>query len=65
VFITPEKFLYVETAAPLRRLLSGVDIEEIELANEETFVGLVTYAGPTRSASFVNCVRDNLDIRIS
>lgn len=47
VFITPEKFLYVETAAPLRRLLSGVDIEEIELANEETFAGLVTYPAIT------------------
>jgi len=43
VFITPEKFLYVETAAPLRRLLSEVDVEEIELVNEETFAGLVTY----------------------
>ncbi len=31
VFITPEKFLYVETAAPLRRLLSRVQIEEIDL----------------------------------
>jgi len=43
VFITPEKFLYVETAAPLRRLLSGVEIEEIELLNERSFDGLVTY----------------------
>lgn len=43
VFITPEKFLYVETAAPLRRLLSRVDVEEIELVNEGTFAGLVTY----------------------
>jgi type I restriction-modification system DNA methylase subunit len=43
VFITPEKFLYVETAAPLRRLMNGVDVEEIELVNEQTFAGLVTY----------------------
>jgi adenine-specific DNA-methyltransferase len=43
VFITPEKFLYVETAAPLRRLLSKVDVEEIELVSEESFSGLVTY----------------------
>jgi adenine-specific DNA-methyltransferase len=43
VFITPEKFLYVETAAPLRRLLSGVNVEEIELINEQSFGGLVTY----------------------
>ncbi len=43
VFITPEKFLYVETAGPLRRLLSRVQIEEIELLDEESFDGLVTY----------------------
>jgi adenine-specific DNA-methyltransferase len=43
VFITPEKFLYVETAAPLRRLLSGVEIEQIELIDEQSFDGLVTY----------------------
>jgi adenine-specific DNA-methyltransferase len=43
VFITPEKFLYVETAAPLRRMLTAVDVEEIELVNERSFVGLVTY----------------------
>jgi len=43
VFITPEKFLYVETAEPLRRLLSRVEIEEIELLDEQSFDGLVTY----------------------
>jgi adenine-specific DNA-methyltransferase len=43
VFIMPEKFLNVETAAPLRQLLSKIEIEEIELVNEETFSGRVTY----------------------
>jgi adenine-specific DNA-methyltransferase len=43
VFITPEKFLYVETAAPLRRLLSKIQVEEIELIDERAFDGLVTY----------------------
>ncbi|MGH7933714.1 MAG: Eco57I restriction-modification methylase domain-containing protein [Candidatus Binataceae bacterium] len=43
VFITPEKFLYVETAAPLRRLLNRVQIEEIEFVDEQSFGGLVTY----------------------
>jgi SAM-dependent methyltransferase len=43
VFITPEKFLYVETAAPLRRLLSGFDVEQIELIDEQSFDSLVTY----------------------
>jgi len=43
VFITPEKFLYVETAAPLRKLLSQKQVEEIRLVEEETFGQLVTY----------------------
>jgi len=42
-FITPEKFLYVETAAALRRLLARVQVEQIQLVNEDTFGHLVTY----------------------
>lgn len=43
VFITPEKFLYVETAAPLRKLLSQKQVEQIRLVEEKTFGALVTY----------------------
>ena len=43
VFITPEKFTYVETARPLRKLLSSFEIEEIFFAPEDTFSGLITY----------------------
>lgn len=43
VFITPEKFLYVETGAPLRDLLTRVAIEELDFLDEETFRDLVTY----------------------
>ena len=43
VLITPEKYLYVETAGSLRSLLSDFRVEEIRLANESTFGGLVTY----------------------
>ncbi len=43
VFITPEKYLYVETAGPLRALLGRYDIEEIRLVREDTFGELVTY----------------------
>jgi len=43
VFITPEKYLYVETAGPLRSLLAGYDVEEIRLVPEDTFGELVTY----------------------
>jgi hypothetical protein len=44
-FITPEKFEYVDTAAPLRRLLTGnaFHVEEIEHISEDTFSGLVTF----------------------
>jgi hypothetical protein len=43
VFITPEKFLYVETAEPLRALLQQYHVEEICFAPESTFTGFVTY----------------------
>lgn len=43
VFITPEKYLYVETAGPLRNILAHYDIEEIRLVREDTFGELVTY----------------------
>jgi len=42
-FVTPEKFEYVHTAAPLRRLLADLVVEEIQHIDEETFSGLVTY----------------------
>ncbi|MGH8581740.1 MAG: Eco57I restriction-modification methylase domain-containing protein [Gammaproteobacteria bacterium] len=43
VFITPEKYLYVETAGPLRELLAYWHVEEIRLVREDTFGDLVTY----------------------
>lgn len=43
VFITPEKYLYVETAGPLRELLARHHVEEILLVSEDTFGKLVTY----------------------
>jgi len=44
-FVTPEKYEYVDTAAPLRRLLTsdGVRIEEIEHIPEDAFTGLITF----------------------
>ncbi len=47
VFITPEKYLYVETAGPLRELLAHRHIEEIRLVREDTFGELVTYPAIT------------------
>lgn len=43
VFITPEKFIYVETARPLRQLLQHRDVTELHFVAEATFGDLVTY----------------------
>jgi hypothetical protein len=43
VFITPEKFLYVETAQPLRFILGKIAVEEIHLVDEDVFGELATY----------------------
>ncbi len=43
VFITPEKFLYVDTAKPLRQLLGKMAVQSIQLVSEDTFGELVTY----------------------
>lgn len=43
VFITPEKYLYVDSAGPLRRLLARFHVEAIHLVPEDTFGDLVTY----------------------
>jgi SAM-dependent methyltransferase len=43
ILITPEKYLYVESAGPLRNLLATYYIEEIRLLPEDTFGELVTY----------------------
>lgn len=46
-FITPEKFEYVATAGPLRKLLSCNTVREIHHVSEQTFPGLVTYPAIT------------------
>ena len=43
VFITPEKYIYVNTAKPLRKILSSYYIKEIEHLREDVFQGLTTY----------------------
>jgi adenine-specific DNA-methyltransferase len=61
VFITPEKFTYVDTARPLRELLLRMRIDELHFLDESTFGDLVTYplvstitaAPPTRSTRVV------------
>ena len=46
-FVTPEKWTYVESAAPLRRLLGNVHIEEIEHIRENVFEKHITYPAIT------------------
>jgi adenine-specific DNA-methyltransferase len=43
VFITPEKYLYVRTAEPLRRLLAARAVAALHFVPEDTFPDLVTY----------------------
>lgn len=43
VFITPEKFLYVDSAAPLRNLLLRYHVDELHFLDESSFADLVTY----------------------
>jgi len=56
VFITPEKFIYVETASNFRAILSSFQIEELVYAPEDTFPGLITY---TTITTVVNEPRSN------
>lgn len=46
-FVTPEKWTYVESAAPLRQLLGNVHIEAIEHIRENAFEKRITYPAIT------------------
>lgn len=54
VFITPEKFLYVNSALSLRRILGNYCVREIDFISEETFGDLVTYPTVTTLDSSPN-----------
>ena len=43
VFVTPEKFTYVDSASSLRTIISGHDIRRLEYLPENAFGDLVTY----------------------
>ena len=43
VFVTPEKFTYVQTAKPLRELLSCRGVAELHYCQEDIFAGYLTY----------------------
>lgn len=63
VFITPEKFLYVQTAALLRKELATLSVEEIQLVDESTFDGLVTYPTITTVAREPRGVDTRIQLR--
>jgi hypothetical protein len=48
--VTPEKFLYVQSAAEARRIIAASGLEEVELIDEASFPGLVTYPAITTIA---------------
>jgi adenine-specific DNA-methyltransferase len=71
VLITPEKFLYVETASPLRVMLAQRDVREVRLIDEQTFGDLVTYPtvttvtnSPARGSTLI-VLRDGREVRVS
>lgn len=72
VFITPEKFLYVDTARPLRELLLRRHVDELDFLDEQTFGDLVTYplvstitAGQSRQlTSVVHRDRSQTQVRL-
>lgn len=43
VYITPEKYTYVETAEALRRILTTYHVEEIEHVDADSFDGYITF----------------------
>jgi len=54
VFVTPEKFTYVESAKSLRKILTKKDIREIEFIPENSFPNKITYPVIT---TIENCPR--------
>jgi len=48
VFVTPEKYEYVDTAEPLRRILATHHVESIRHVEEDAFAGKITF--PTITA---------------
>ena len=70
--ITPEKFEYVHSAAPLRRFLDDFTVDEIDHLDESSFPGLVTYptitlvrhGAPAPSLRTLVRLRDGKELRV-
>jgi adenine-specific DNA-methyltransferase len=63
VFVTPEKFIYVETAVPLRKLLARYQVEAIDLVAEDTFSDRTTYPSVTALAKTVASCPTSIRLR--
>ena len=63
VLITPEKFEYVKTAEPLRKLLASWAVASLEHVDEETFPGLVTYPTITTVDARIPAARHKTRVR--
>lgn len=61
VFLTPEKYTYVQTATPLREALTDYHVHEIHLLDEDTFTGKITFPTVTtidrKSADITRVIR--------
>jgi len=64
-FVTPEKYEYVDTAAPLRRLLTsnGITVEDIEHIPEDAFTGLITFPCITTIQRTRDCEETRVKLR--
>jgi len=63
VFITPEKFTYIKTAAPLRKILTTKQVVEIEFLDESVFRDFVTYPTITTIDNVVNYKETDIHLR--
>lgn len=63
VFVTPEKFMYVQSARALRLLLSRYAVREIELIAESAFGPLVTYPAITTIDHHVSATPTTIVLR--
>ena len=62
-FVTPEKYLYVEAAAPLRRLMAAYNIESIELIAESIFTDHTVYPAVTILQKQANTATTHVRLR--
>lgn len=63
VFVTPEKFTYVEGAAPLRALLLQHGVRALQFVREDVFPGRVAYPLVTTVGPMTECAETRIVMR--